>query len=122
MTLATRHENIWPCEHAREECQLRYSWAVWRNINGQSVLVAYQIHAGPDGRVPQIPGVPKRGEYGSEIIAALAFQHDKSGLPLDTVVGEFSFYWNFTLRKSDEPELSGATLYRCGVSATFGAL
>ena len=41
--------------------------------SSQAVLVAYQIYAGPDGRAPQIPGVPKRGEYGSEIITALAF-------------------------------------------------
>ena len=100
LALATRHEDIWPSEHAREDCHLRYSRAVWRIINGQAVLVAYRIYAGPDGRVPQIPGVPKRGEYGSEIITALAFQHYMSGLPLDTVIGEFAFYWNLTLRKS----------------------
>ena len=100
LALATRHEDIWPSEHALQECPLRYSRAVWRIIDRQAVLVAYQIHAGPNGRVPQIPGVPKRGEYGSEIIAALAFQHYMSGLPLDTVIGEFAFYWNLTLRKS----------------------
>ena len=64
------------------------------------VLVADHIHARPDGRVPQIPVVPKRGEFGTEIITALAWQHDIAGLPLDTVIGEFSFYWNLTLRKS----------------------
>ena len=37
-------------------------------INGQAELVAYHIHAGPDGRVPQIPGVPNRGEYGSVLL------------------------------------------------------
>ena len=100
LALATRHEDIWPSDRPRSECHLRYSRAVWRIINGQAVLVAYRIHAGPDGRVPQIPGVPKRGEYGSEIITALAFQHYMSGLPLDTVIQEFAFYWNLTLRKS----------------------
>ena len=92
LALATRHEDIWPSDRPRSECHLRYSRAVWRIINGQAVLVAYRIHAGPDGRVPQIPGVPKRGEYGSEIITALAFQHYMSGLPLDTVIQEFAFY------------------------------
>ena len=100
LALATRHEDIWPSDRPRSECPLRYSRAVWRIIAGQAVLVAYHIHAGPRGRVPQIPGVPKRGEYGSEIITALAFQHYISGLPLDTVIGEFAFYWNLTLRKS----------------------
>ena len=60
LALATRHEDIWPSDRPHSECHLRYSRAVWRIINGQAVLVAYQIHAGPDGRVPQIPGVPKR--------------------------------------------------------------
>ena len=100
LKLATRHEDIWPSDRPHSECHLRYSRPVWRIINGQAVLVAYHIHAGPDGRVPQIPGVPQRGEYGSEIITALAFQHYISGLPLDTVIQEFAFYWNLTLRKS----------------------
>ena len=97
---ATRHEEIFPSEFRKGDCRLRYSRPVWRIIDGRAVLVAYHIHAGPDGRVPQIPGVPKRGEFGSEIITALAFQHFISGLPLDTVLGEFSFYWELTLRKS----------------------
>ena len=50
--------------------------------------------------MPQIPGVPKRGEHGSENITALAFRHDILGLPLDTVIGEFEFYWNLTLPKT----------------------
>jgi transposase len=73
---------------------------VWRIINGQAVRVAYHIYAVLDGRAPQIPGVPKRGEFGREIIISWAYQHDLTGLPLDTVLGEFSFYWGLTLRKS----------------------
>ena len=64
------------------------------------MLVAYHIYAGPDGRVPPIPGVPKRGEFGREIIVSLAYQHYITGLPLDTVLDEFSFFWNLKLRKS----------------------
>ena len=100
LALATRHEEIWPSDRPHSECPLRYSWAVWWIINGQAVLVAYHIHAEPSGRVPQIPGVPQRGEYSSEIITALEFQNYISGLPLDTVINEFAFYWNLTLRKS----------------------
>jgi hypothetical protein len=33
-------------------------------------------------------------------MTALAWQHYIAGLPLDTVIDEFSFYWNLTLRKS----------------------
>ncbi len=59
--------------------------------NHQTVHIAYHIYAGPDGCVPQIPGVPGRGELGREIITALAWQHTIAGLPLDTVIGEFAF-------------------------------
>ena len=100
LAMATLEENICPAEYTLEQCSFRYSRVAWRIINGQAVLVAYHIYAGPAGRVPQVPGVPKRGEFGSEIITALAYQHTIAGLPLDTVIGEFEFYWNLTLRKS----------------------
>lgn len=100
LAMATLHQDVLPDEFSKAECRPRYSRPVWRIIDGQAVLVAYHIYAGPDGRVPQIPGVPKRGEFGSEILIALAYQHYITGLPLDTVLSEFSFYWNLTLRKS----------------------
>ncbi len=100
LTLATQEENVCPAEYTLEECTFRYFRVAWRIINGQAVLVAYHIHAGPDRRVPQVPGVPKRGEFGTEIITSLAYQHTIAGLPLDTVIGEFEFYWNLALRKS----------------------
>ena len=52
------------------------------SLDGQAVLVAYHIYAGQDGGVPQVPGVRKRGEFGTEIITALAYQHYVAGLPL----------------------------------------
>ena len=97
---ATIEDDVWPSQFRRKDCQWKYSRPVWRIIDGQAVLVAYHIYAGPDGRVPQIPGVPKRGEFGTEIIVSLAYQHDLTGLPLDTVLSEFSFYWGLKLRKS----------------------
>lgn len=97
---AAIHEDIWPDGLPLETCRLKYSRPVWRIINGQALLVAYHIYAGSDGRVPQIPGVPNRGEFGREIIVSLAYQHYLTGLPLDTVLGEFSFFWGLTLRKS----------------------
>lgn len=97
---ATRHEDVWPSQFAPAQCKWQYSRAVWRILEGRAVRVAYHIHAGPDGRVPAIPGVPPRGEHGSEIIISLAYQHYVAGLPLDTVLEEFDFYWDLPLRKS----------------------
>ena len=97
---ATLEEDVWPKQFKLEECRLRYSRPVWRIINGRAVLVAYHIHAGSDGRVPQIPGVLKRGEFGQEILITLAHQHYIIGLPLDKAIAEMEFFWGLKLRKS----------------------
>ncbi len=102
---ATMHEDIWPAPHRLEDCRLKYSRPVWRIINGRAVLVAYHIYAGPDGRVPQIPGVPKRGEFGQEIIVALSWQHYIVGLSLDKVIAEQAFFWGLRLSKSQADSL-----------------
>ena len=73
---------MWPREYSLTDCKWRYSRVAWRIIEGQAALVAYHIDAGPDGRVPQVPDVPKRGEFGTEIITALAWQHCIAGLPV----------------------------------------
>ena len=102
---ATMHEDIWPAPHRLEDCRLKYSRPVWRIINGRAVLVAYHIYAGPDGRVPQIPGVLKRGEFGQEIIVALSWQHYIVGLSLDKVIAEQAFFWGLQLSKSQADSL-----------------
>ena len=105
LALTTVHQDIWPGENRLDECRWRYSRPVWRIIDGRAALVAYHIHAGPDGRVPQIPGVPKRGEFGQEIIVALAWQHYIVGLSLDKVIAEQSFFWGLQLSKSQADAL-----------------
>lgn len=100
LALATHHEDIRPDGFPPHECSLKYSRPVWRVINGQAVLVAYHIYVGPDGRVPAIPGVPKRGEFGQEIIVTLAWQHYIIGLSLDKAIAEQEFFWGLKLRKS----------------------
>ena len=80
---ATYHEDVFPDGFHRDQCSLKYSRPVWRVIAGRGVFMAYHIYAGPDGRVPTIPGVPKRGEFGQEIIVTLAWQHHIIGLSLD---------------------------------------
>lgn len=102
---ASRHEDVLPEGRPSEECRLKYSRPVWRIIDGQAVRVAYHVYAGPDGRVPQIPGVPQRGEFGFEILIAIAFQHYVVGLPLDKVVAEVEFFWGLQLRKSQADAL-----------------
>ena len=97
---ATVFEEIWPPEFSKGDCRFRYSRAVWRVLGGRAVLVRYDIYAGPDGRVPRVPGVQKRGEFGEEIIAAVAWEHFIVGLPLDKVVEQLEFFWGLKIRKS----------------------
>ena len=97
---ATLEEKDWPKQFTFEECRLKYSRPVWRIINGQAVLVAYHIYAGPDGTVPQIPGVPRRCEFGQEICITLAHQHYIIGLSLDKAIAETEFFRGLKLRKS----------------------
>ena len=102
---ATTHEDIWPAGFPLDACRRKYSRPVWRVIDGRAVLVAYHIYAGPDGRIPQIPGVPKRGEFGQEIIVALSWQHYIVGLSLDKVIAEQEFFWGLRLSKSQADSL-----------------
>lgn len=99
------HEHVLPDGRSLDECRLKYSRPVWRIIDGRAVRVAYHVYVGPDGRVPQIPGVPKRGEFGREILIAVAFQHYVVGLSLDKVVAQIEFFWELTLRKSQADAL-----------------
>jgi len=94
---ATLEEKIWPKQFKIEECRLRYSRPVWRILIGQSVLVAYHIYAGPDGSVPQIPGVSRRCNFGQEICITLAHQHYIIGLPLDKAIAEIEFFWGLSV-------------------------
>jgi hypothetical protein len=105
LALATVHQDIWPGASPLAECHLKYSRPVWRIIEGRAVLVAYHIYAGPDGRVPQIPGVPKRGEFGQEILVALSWQHYIVGLSLDKVIAEQAFFWGLRLSRSQADSL-----------------
>lgn len=105
LAAATMHEDIWPAPYRLEDCRLKYSRPVWRIIDGRAVLVAYHIYASPDGQVPQIPGVPKRGEFGQEILVALSWQHYIVGLSLDKVIAEQAFFWGLRLSKSQADSL-----------------
>ena len=93
-------DDIWPKQFRLEDCRPRDSLPVWRTINGQAVLVAYHTHVGLDGRVPVIPCVLKRVEFGQEILITLAHQRYIIGLPLNKTIAAIKFLWKLKLRKS----------------------
>ena len=69
---AARTQEVFPAGVPEADCWLSHTRAVWRIEKGQAVLVAYAIYRGPNNRYGKIPGVFGRGEFGIEIVLAIA--------------------------------------------------
>jgi transposase len=79
---AARTEKVYPDDCDRRDCKLSPTRVAWRLEDGRAVLIAYEIyrHGNSYG---QPTGVPGRGEFGMEILIALAYQVYTLGLSLD---------------------------------------
>lgn len=97
---AVRTEQVYPANVPQDDCWLSHTRPVWRLENGRAVLVAYEIYRGPGNRYGTIPAVLGRGEFGIEIMLAIAYQVYVIGLSFDKVAQLFAFFQNLPLRKS----------------------
>lgn len=97
---AERTEKVFPVGVAESACQFSHTRPVWRLEAGRAMLVAYEIYRGPKNVFGQIPGVFGRGEFGLEILVAIAYQVYVVGLSFDKVCLLFGFFQNLRLRKS----------------------
>ncbi len=79
---AARTETVYPDDCDPQDCKLSHTRVAWRLEDGRAVLVAYEIYR-QGNRYGQPPGVPGRGEFGMEILIALAYQVYTLGLSLD---------------------------------------
>lgn len=102
---AVRTEKVFPEGLAESDCQLSHTRPVWRLENGRAVLVAYEVYRGPKNRFGKIPGTLGRGEFGIEIIIAIAYQVYVVGLSFDKVCLLLNFFQNLRLRKSQADAL-----------------
>ncbi len=102
---AVRTEEVFPAGVPEADCWLSHTRAVWRIENGQAVLVAYAIYRGPNNRYGKIPGVFGRGEFGIEIVLAIAYQVYLVGLSFDKACLLMNFFQNLNLRKSQAEAL-----------------
>jgi transposase len=102
---AERREKVFPAGVPAADCWLSHVRPVWRLENGQAVLVAYEIYRGPKNQYGRIPGVLGRGEFGMEIILAIAYQVYVVGLSFDKVCLLMKFFQNLKLRKSQADAL-----------------
>ena len=102
---AARTEPVFPAGVPKADCWLAHTRAVWRIEKGQAVLVAYAIYRGPNNRYGKIPGVFGRGEFGIEIVLAIAYQVYLVGLSFDKACLLMNFFQNLNLRKSQAEAL-----------------
>ncbi len=82
---AERSEQVFPPGVPMEECWLSHTRPVWRLEQGRAVLVAYEVDRGPKSQYGKVPGVFGRGEFGIEIVLAIAYQVFILGLSFDKV-------------------------------------
>src|SRR5271166_3226986 len=100
LSQAVRTERVFPPGLLEADCWLSHTRAVWRVEKGQAVLVAYEIYRGPNNRYGKIPGVFGRGEFGIEIVLAIAYQVYIVGLSFDKACLLMNFFQGLNLRKS----------------------
>ena len=101
---ASRTEIVFPdgCDPAK--CKVSHTRVAWRLEHGRAVLIAYDIYR-CGNRFGQPAGVPGRGEFGIEILIALAYQVYTLGLSLDKACQVLGFFQGLTLSKSQANSL-----------------
>jgi transposase len=101
---ASRTEQVYPGGFDPENCRLSHTRVAWRLEDGRAVLVAYEIYR-RGNHYGQPPGVPGRGEFGMEILIALAYEVYTLGLSLDKACQVLGFFQGLSLTKSQANSL-----------------
>jgi len=96
---AARTEKVYPDDCDPRDCKLSHTRVAWRLEDGRAVLIAYEIYR-RGNRYGQPTGVPGRGEFGMEILIALAYQVYTLGLSLDKACQVLGFFQGLSLKKS----------------------
>ena len=96
---ATRTEKVYPDDCDPQNCKLSHTRVAWRLEDGRAVLIAYEIYR-RGNRYGRPSGVPGRGEFGMEILIALAYQVYTLGLSLDKACQVLGFFQGLSLTKS----------------------
>ena len=96
---AERTELVYPDDCDPQDCKLSHTRVAWRLEDGRAVLVAYEIYR-QGNCYGQPPGVPGRGEFGMEILIALAYQVYTLGLSLDKACQVLGFFQDLSPKKS----------------------
>lgn len=104
VALAARVETVYPANQAAEDCKFSHYRVAWRVEHGKAILVAYRIfRKGNEFGKPA--GLIGRGEFGFEIMIALAYQVYVVGLSIDKACQMLNFFEQLKLRKSQADAL-----------------
>jgi uncharacterized coiled-coil protein SlyX len=96
---AARTEKVYPDDCDPQDCKFSHTRVAWRLEDGRAVLIAYEIYR-RGNRYGQPSGVPGRGEFGMEILIALAYEVYTLGLSLDKACQVLGFFQGLSLKKS----------------------
>lgn len=101
---AERTETIFPAGRSADECRFSHTRVAWRLEGGRAVLIACEIYRyGNEFGKPA--GLPGRGEFGIEIMVALAYQVYVVGVSIDNACRLLNFFEQLKLRKSQADAL-----------------
>lgn len=102
--LAERTKQAFPEGAHPADCKLSHTRVMWRLENGRAILIAYEVFR-HGNRFGKPPGAIGRGEFGIEVLVALAYQVYCLGLSIDKACAVLSFFQQLKLRKSQADAL-----------------
>ncbi len=103
--LIQREEDVIPEGWRLEDCVLVRRRCVWRLEETRAILIGYRIYRAPGASEPDIPGVPRRCEYGIEILVVLAYLVYIIGISLHKACAVLSFFCQLPLSRSQADAL-----------------
>jgi hypothetical protein len=102
---AEGYENVIPDGWRLEDCVLARERCVWRLQEGRAIRIGYRIYRAPGLEEPSIPGVPRRCEYGIEILVVLAYLVYVIGISLHKACAVLGFFCQLPLSRSQADAL-----------------
>jgi len=102
---AQRYENVVPEGWRLADCVLARERCVWRLEDGRALRIGYRIYRAPGLEEPSIPGVPRRCEYGIEILVVLAYLVYVIGISQHKACSVLSFFCALPLSRSQADAL-----------------
>lgn len=103
---AERYENVVPDGCKLEDCVLVRERCVWRlEETRRAIRIGYRIYCAPGATEPSIPGVPRRCEYGIEILVVVAYLTYVIGLSLGKACAVLNFFCQLPLSRSQADAL-----------------